>query len=311
MPKPYEIVIPLFDDEKNFIKLMDSLIGVGISPSIVIVSMSGPVGNIDGLRSIYGFRLVHSDRKLSPSVTRNKGAEYSQADYIVFLDSDVVVTTEWKSALDEISSKKVTLFTGDTVHVSNTPNWIELFWFARIRGLSRRYINGANIVVQRELFETLGGFDETLDSGEDYDLSVRATDFGARPILNEQLKVFHEGYPKTIKEFVKREFWHASGDLVSLGAFFKSNVMLAASLYFLIMFLAIISLIIGSLSGFLLFFAFDLIILISLTIYKLGWNGKETLISMIIMKFYLMGRGAALMKTLSRPLTSLLNSKSY
>lgn len=311
MPKPYEIVVPLFNDEDNLVNLLDSLVDVGVSPSDIIVSMSGPQGNINELVKKYRFHLIYSNQMQNPSISRNRGAEEVEANYIVFLDSDVLVTKEWESALYDITCNGAILLTGDTVHVSATPNWLELFWFDRIDRGNRKYINGANIVVEKGLFETLGGFDESLDSGEDYDFSIRATKFGAPPVLNDRFKVFHEGYPKSIKEFVKRERWHASGDLGSLTAFFKSNVMMTSSIYMLLVILTLFSLVSASWPIF-SFCIFCLLLLsVTLTIYKIGWRGKTTIISVVVMNLYLMGRGSALLETLSRPIVELLNRKRF
>lgn len=307
MQKPYEIVVPLFNDEAHFVNFLNSLVEVGVSLSDVIVSQSGPRGSIDELEKKYGFRLIYSDQRQNPSVTRNKGAREAEAHYIVFLDSDVLVTQEWKNALDDISSSKSYLLIGDTVHVSKTPNWLELFWFDRIDRGKRQYINGANIVVKNDIFQALGGFDESLDSGEDYDFSIRATSSGTPPILDNRLKVFHEGYPKSLKEFIKRERWHASGDLGSLEVFFKSNVMMAASLYTLLVILAVISLVATSWPMFFLSILSLLLLSLVLTIYKLGWAGKTTMISAVVMNLYLIGRGSALISAVSRPVLGLFN----
>ncbi len=306
-PKPYEIVIPLFNDEENLKNLLDSLKDVGVSSSDVIVSMSGPRGDIGNLKKQHGFRLIYSDQRQNPAITRNKGAKQVKAVYIVFLDSDVLVTQDWKNALDDISMSKLVLLTGDTVHVSATPNWLELFWFARIERGNRRYINGANTVVDKDLFQALGGFDESLDSGEDFDFSIRAARSGVPPILDDRLKVFHEGYPKSIREFIKRERWHASGDLGTLEVFFKSNVMMATSIYMVLVSLALVSLVAASWPIFFFSIVSLLILSLVLTIYKLGWSGRTTLISTVVMNFYLMGRGLALIKALSRPITGLFN----
>jgi glycosyltransferase involved in cell wall biosynthesis len=310
-PTPYKIVVPLFDDEDNLINLLNSLVDNGICPSIVIVSMSGPRGNIDGLVEKYGFHLVYSVQRQNPSITRNRGADEVDASYIVFLDSDVLVTKMWKDALDEITSSGALLLTGDTVHVSATPNWLELYWFDRIERGNRKYLNGANIVVDKGLFEKLKGFDESLNSGEDYDFSIRAANFGAPPVLNARFKVFHEGYPKSIKEFVKRERWHASGDLGSLKAFLKSNVIMVSSLYMVLVTLTLFSLVATSWPIF-SFSVFCLLLMsLALTIYKVGWRGKTTLISAVVMNLYLMGRGSALIEKLSRPIINLFNRNRF
>lgn len=307
MQKPYEIVIPLFNDELNFVNLLDSLVRFGISPSDVIVSQSGMRGNIDELEKEYRFRLIYSGQLQNPAVTRNRGAGQVKADYIVFLDSDVLITEEWAFALDDITCSGTPLLTGDTVHISATPDWLELFWFDRIERENRKYLNGANIVIQRELFERLGGFDELLDSGEDYDLSMRATELVSPPVLNDRFKVFHEGYPKSIKAFIKRERWHASGDVRSLKAFFKSNVMLAVALYVLLAFSTLFSLFTASWQLFSFSISFFLLFPLALTIYKIRWRGKSTFVSVVVMNLYLAGRGWALVESLLRPIDKLFS----
>lgn len=307
MSKPYEIVIPLYDDEANLVNLLKSLAGVGVCSDDIVVSMSGPRGNITELQEKYRFRLIYSEQQQNPSITRNRGAQEVEADYIAFLDSDVLVTPEWKVALDEISANKTTSFTGDTVSISATPSWIERFWFARMRRTDRQYINGANIVVSKELFQSLEGFDETLESGEDTDFSIRAESFGVPPILDNRLKVFHEGYPSTIIDFLNRERWHASGDLKNMAVFFKSKVMIAASIYLLIIIILAMSLASSQWLIFSILVASLLILTLVLVIYKMGWYGTSTLISVVIMNLYLVGRAAALIGVLSRPLIGLVN----
>ncbi|WP_166259631.1 glycosyltransferase family 2 protein [Marinobacter salicampi] len=306
-PRPYEIVIPVFDDEENLVNLLDSLADVGVSPCDVIVSMSGPKGNIDKLKASYGFRLLYSENRQGPSATRNKGAGETTADYIMFLDSDVLVSKQWKVALDEITEEKSVLLAGDTVHVSATPNWLERFWFSQMERGERKYINSANVLVRQDLFQDLGGFNEKLDSGEDYDFSIRSAAYGAPPVFDKRLKVFHEGYPKSVMEFLKRERWHASGDLGSIKAFMASRVMLAATLYVLISLTVLATLITANWSVFLPAALAFLFFPLGLTLYKLGWDGKSTVLSYLIMNFYLAGRGSALIGLLSRPLARAFN----
>src|SRR5204863_3618812 len=49
----------------------------------------------------------------------------------------------------------------------------------------------ANLVLRRELFETLGGFDESLPSGGDYDFVQRAVEHGARLTYAPRAVVHH------------------------------------------------------------------------------------------------------------------------
>ncbi len=307
MPKPrlYEIVVPLFNDEENLVNLLNSLIEVGITTTDIIVSMSGPKGNIDELARSYKFRLVYSGTKRTPSSARNAGAEQANADYLVFLDSDVRVTRIWKDALDDITSSKVVSLTGETYDVSSSPNWIELNWFSEIRKRERTYLNGGNIVVKSEIFEALNGFDEGLASGEDYDFSMRAEDLKIGPSFDARLMVHHEGNPKSIWEFFKREKWHAQGDLVSIRHLLKSKPMIISLFYSVLFLVALVFLISGQFLISVLCLVLMSLLCIILTAYKLSWQGIKTIKASAIMNFYLLGRGWALIELLSKATRNL------
>ena len=296
--KSYEIVVPLFDDEDNLVNLLNSLIDVGVSVSDIIISMSGPRGNIDKLAKKYDFRLVYSGRKLTPSEARNIGAIEAKAEYIVFLDSDILVTKVWKEALDEITGAHKIRLVGETYDVSSSPHWVEKNWFVHIRKLERTYLNGGNIIVECETFNSLNGFDESLETGEDFDFCIRARIKDVMLHFDERLIVHHEGNPKSISQFIKRERWHAKGDLGSLSAFLKSKVMIASAVYIMIIFLAIIFLVFGAYKLTVLFILLSLGLAFILTIYKLKGTGANILKSTVIMNFYLLGRGIALIESL-------------
>lgn len=297
-PTPYKIVVPLFDDEDNLVNLLNSLIDVGVDTSDIIISMSGPRGNIVELAKKYDFHMVYSNRKLTPSEARNIGAKEANAEYFVFLDSDIFVTKIWKEALDETTVSHNIKLVGETYDISRSPHWIEKNWFEHIRKLKRTYLNGGNIIVKSEAFYSLKGFDENLETGEDFDFCVRAKIKGITPSFDERLLVHHEGNPKSISQFIKREMWHAKGDLSSFSAFFKSNVMIASAIYILIIFLAIILLAFGIYKLTILFILISLGLAFVLTLYKLKGTGANFLKSTVIMNFYLLGRGVALTESL-------------
>jgi len=85
------------------------------------------------------------------------------------------------------------------------------------------------MIMSRELFNNLNGFNPNLETGEDYDISMRAKELGAVIIDNHKLKVIHDGYPKTLLDFIKREYWHGKGDAISIFAVLKSKVAIIAS----------------------------------------------------------------------------------
>ncbi|AZR42806.1 glycosyltransferase family 2 protein [Marinobacter salarius] len=306
-PDSYSIVIPLYNDEYNFKKLINNLVECGVSPKSIITVISGPLGSIDALASQFGFSVLYAGDKATPGEARNLGASSVMSTYIVFLDSDVLVTPEWKEMLDQVVASGQKLITGDTYHISTSPSWIEYAWFEKIRTLNRSYINGGNIIIHKKLFDDLLGFDDKLETGEDYDISRRAGKLGFRPIFEQKLKVHHEGNPQSVLDFINRERWHAKGDLVSLKNFLNSSVMLAAATYVSFLVLSLLFLILAKPLSSFIFIGLAFALTFSATVYKLGWGSGNTSKSVIVMNFYLLGRGVALIEALSRRLFKRLH----
>lgn len=192
--------------------------------------------------------------------------------------------------------------------MSTSPNWIEKNWFAEIRKIERTYLNGGNIIVKSGIFRVLKGFDEELSTGEDYDFSMRAKKLDVGPFFDDRLIVHHEGNPKSIPQFIKREKWHAQGDLASLQRFFKSKVMMGSLFYLILLLVAFVFFISGKFLTFLSFFFLMSFLCVSLATLKLGWLGKKTIQTSVIMNFYLLGRGWALIDKLSEATLNLFHS---
>jgi GT2 family glycosyltransferase len=103
-----------------------------------------------------------------------------------------------------------------------------------------KYINSGHLITTPELFNSIGGFDESLDSGEDYAFGVAAAAAGAEITNNPSLLVVHEGYPKNLQQFIRREIWHGVGECRTLEKLRTSNVAIAAILFMMLHLLAVV-----------------------------------------------------------------------
>jgi hypothetical protein len=77
-------------------------------------------------------------------------------------------------------------------------------------------------------FRSIGGFDEGLITGEDYELCTRARSLGFQIVNDPRLKVIHHGFPTGLAGFLQREAWHAEGDVRSLADALGSKVALGS-----------------------------------------------------------------------------------
>ena len=139
-----------------------------------------------------------------PGAARNYGAERATGDYLIVLDSDVVLPRSYLAAVDaELKDDACDAFGGpDCAHPDFTPvqkaisySMTSFFTTGGIRGgkkkLDRFYPRSFNMGVSRELWQQLGGF-RAMRFGEDIDFSYRIFKAGARCRLFPEAWVWHK-----------------------------------------------------------------------------------------------------------------------
>jgi glycosyltransferase involved in cell wall biosynthesis len=225
-------VIPARNEERFLpgclAAIRDAAAGVG--PYEVVVVDHGSTDRTARIAEQMGARLLVKNGG-SIAAARNLGARSSTGSVIVFLDADVRLTPMWAREAPRFIHSLADdpgAIVGSWVGVSRSPGWIESHWFQPLESKPHRHVNSAHMIVGRRLFDRLGGFDESLETGEDYDISRRAAAIGARIVNEPALKVIHEGYPKTLRGFFRRELWHGRGDWASPAAVLSSRVLLTA-----------------------------------------------------------------------------------
>ena len=174
------------------------------------------------------------DDKATVGGLRNRAAQKAMGDVLIFLDADILLTEAWGRHIVGVYHglmEDVWQVTGSRCGISGTAGWIERFWFRPLLDKKVKYINSGHLITTPELFRHLGGFDERLESGEDYAFGKSAADAKATITNNPLLAVIHEGYPKTLREFIKREIWHGRGECKSIRTIKTSNVAIAAILF--------------------------------------------------------------------------------
>jgi glycosyltransferase involved in cell wall biosynthesis len=159
---------------------------------------------------------------------RNAGVARATGAVIAFLDADCVPDRDWlRRAIDALRTGSGV--TGARVAVPETGGWVEQAWFSR-PALGRRrvaYINSGNLILERSVFETLGGFNPMLISGEDSDFCRRAA--AVTTILaDDRIRVVHLGNPKSCLQFLKREIWHGMGAIGTSGLTLRNKPLIGA-----------------------------------------------------------------------------------
>ncbi|MCP2073499.1 UNVERIFIED_ORG: glycosyltransferase involved in cell wall biosynthesis [Pseudomonas lini] len=142
---------------------------------------------------------------------RNRGAAIAHGEWLAFIDADIEMPADWLKLLLELQSQ------GDVLALDlNTPKqapWFAEAWQRRSqrpgsRPLHRvQWLPSANLLLRRSWFEQVGGFDETLRTGEDKDFSLRLRQAGAQLLLVTESIALHWGFEGSWREWMSKELW--------------------------------------------------------------------------------------------------------
>ena len=155
-----------------------------------------------------------------PGQTRNYGAERSQGEYLIILDSDCILPEGYLDSVEnELKDSSADAFGGpDRAHDSFTDiqkainySMTSFFTTGGIRGgkkkMDKFYPRSFNMGVEREVYHVLGGFSK-MRFGEDIDFSIRIFKGGYRCRLFPGAWVYHKRRTD-LKKFFKQV--HNSG----------------------------------------------------------------------------------------------------
>ncbi len=212
----YSIIVPVFNRPDEVDELLESLLGQEEKDFEVIIVEDGSQVPCKEVCDRYADRLdlhYYSKDNSGPGQSRNYGAERARGEYLLILDSDVVLPKGYIRAVSkELERESADAFGGpDCAHdsFSDTQKAISysmtsFFTTGGIRGgkkkLDKFYPRSFNMGIRRDVYQELGGFSK-MRFGEDIDFSIRIFKAGKRCRLFPEAWVWH----KRRTDF--RKFW--------------------------------------------------------------------------------------------------------
>lgn len=215
------VVIPVHDNLFGLRRLLGSLRGLRV---IVVDDGSAvPIQPSDMAGVHCDVQLIRHDRSKGPAAARNAGAAACRTDFVAFLDSDVLPRRGWLEALlGHFCDPAVALVAPRIVGLRTADNPVAKYEAVRSSlDLGQReapvvphgpvaYVPSAAIICRRRMLEEVGGFDETLHSGEDVDLCWRLVEAGARLRYEPIALVAHDHRTELGEWFLRKAFYGTS-----------------------------------------------------------------------------------------------------
>ena len=205
----YSVIVPVYNRPDEVDELLESLCSQTLKDFEVVIIEDGSEKTCkdvcDKYASILDLHYYYKDNS-GPGQSRNYGVEHANGDYVIILDSDVVLPESYMMAINSqlptLNFQLVCWGGPDAAHPSFTPvqkaisySMTSFFTTGGIRGgkkkLDKFYPRSFNMGIRKDVYLQLGGFSK-MRFGEDIDFSYRIVEAGYQPQLFPDAWVWHK-----------------------------------------------------------------------------------------------------------------------
>ncbi len=203
------IIIPTINEEECLSILLKEIKKQKIFDLEIIVSDAGSKDKTVEIAKSFGCQIAKGGL---PAKGRNEGAKIAKGEILLFLDADNIYLPE------KLLEKLISEFKKRNLGVASFPicpqgNWFDKFAYGiynRWVKLTQNFLAYATnaVLVKREIFEKIRGFDEEIKIGEDHDLVKRAAKIGkfgfieTEQVLTSTRRFEREGRLKTYSKYI-------------------------------------------------------------------------------------------------------------
>jgi len=185
------IIIPTLNEENYLPFLLEAIKGQSFKDYEIIIADNNSKDKTRKIAEQFGCLVVPGGL---PARARNQGAKKAKGDLLLFLDADIMITENFlKSSLEEFKGREL-----DVASYTLVPRTENIFWRNCFNVfynwpivMSQRFLayGAMAILVKKEIFDRVGGFDEKIKLAEDHYFVRMGDKIGNFGILSS-VKVF-------------------------------------------------------------------------------------------------------------------------
>jgi len=214
------IVIPVFNGEEFLSRCLESIRNLNFSKEHNYEVLILDNGSTDATHSI--LRQFGLEFQIAPGITisalRNRGAAMARGDFLAFVDADVELSPSWlEEGLRCFANPKI-VASGFPPRAPKRASWVQQTWDLHrhrnhrgLRPFPVDWLPSMNLLVRRNDFVAVCGFNEGLETSEDVDLCYRLKHRG-KILCNPALGAVHLGEARTLRIFWRKQVWHGKGN---------------------------------------------------------------------------------------------------
>ena len=198
------IIVPTFNSSKTLYDCLDSILHQSYKNIELIVVDNNSVDDTKRIAFEFTDKVFHIGPERSAQ--RNYGVSCSKGSYVFIIDSDMKLSGDVvNSCVDKINENSSIVSV-----IVPEESFGEGFW-ARCKKLERSFYIGipwmeAARFFKRSVYLEVGGYNECMVSGEDWDLSQRVSDLGKIASIKD-LIYHNEGNPTLVRIVSKKVYY--------------------------------------------------------------------------------------------------------
>ena len=212
------IIIPARNEERMIGRCLQSLAEMSFSRDrfeVILVDNGSTDRTVEVVESFHD-RLnlrVLSQKGVRISALRNLGAREARGSILAFLDADCLAPMDWLQRIAELAPGDGLGVVGAHYLLPENSSWVGKTWHryqeaARSGAVS--HVPAGDLIMRREDFLRLNGFDESIQTNEDYELCERVRAAGMAVRAFPEIGVVHLGTAQSLRVFFRKQAWHGT-----------------------------------------------------------------------------------------------------
>jgi glycosyltransferase involved in cell wall biosynthesis len=205
------VVCTVLNERKGIRDLLDSLVTQRPAHEVIMVD-AGSTDGTWGILMEYAaafpqVRPVHYAGKRGAG--RNMGVRLARSSRVAFIDGDCIANPFWLDGIVAAMDAGAKVVAGRTIMMG--------YWaFTKMHRVELPHRGqditwpSCNLAYDRELFLSIGGFDERFVTAEDIDLNFRAVDVGHK-IAHVRGSVVYAQARDSVRGFLRQAYWNGYG----------------------------------------------------------------------------------------------------
>jgi glycosyltransferase involved in cell wall biosynthesis len=212
------IIIPALNEERMMGRCLESLVKMAFSRDRfeVLVVDNGSRDKTLAIAETFRDRLnmrILQKTNVRISALRNLGARAATGEILAFLDADCLAPKDWLDRILELAHADGAGVLGAHYLLPEGSTWVGRTWH-RYQEAPKSgevsHVPAGDLIMRREDFLKLGGFDETIQTNEDYELCERARKSGMQVRAFPRIGVVHLGTAQSLRVLFRKQAWHGT-----------------------------------------------------------------------------------------------------